>query len=268
MALSANGLRDGFTTLSVRGSSKTHRPGEYYYLNVRSLSKFEWHPFSVSAVEDDMLTFHIKANRIGSWTHNLLLLASSETKSNPSSVHVSLDGPYGCMSINPSSYSRLILVAGGIGITPFLPIIKSQLQLPDKEIHLIWSLRQKKLLSLLSKDIFQQMNSNVNFNVKVCLTTTKGSQDNTGRRSSVNPDNITGSNDGGSLDFLYPFSADYVTMLSGRPNLNATIGDIMASTSTSLTTGIFVCGPNSMSNEVVQCAVHYGVDYHREIFEL
>ena len=231
-------------------------------MNIRFVSMFEWHPFSVSAVEDDVLTFHIKANGVGSWTRNLF--SSVVSSDYPSKILVALDGPYGCMNINPTSYSRIIIIAGGIGITPFLPVIRSQMQLPEKQIHLIWSMRDKELLSIIFNDTCLGLKSSSSLKVKVHLTA--NSPQSLNSYFNIMPDATSGS----SVCDFDASSAERVTLMCGRPNLSVTIADLVASLSPTeaKSTCILVCGPSNMSNEVVRSAVLFGIDYHRETFEL
>ncbi|KAF0689319.1 Aste57867_19236 [Aphanomyces stellatus] len=88
------------------------RPGMYLYLNVPELSKFEWHPFTISsASDDDDLTVHIRV--AGDWTSAL----HTRLKEFPM-PSIAIDGPVGAPSIEYSNYSTVVLVAGGIGVTP------------------------------------------------------------------------------------------------------------------------------------------------------
>ena len=40
-------------------------------------------------------------------------------------LRLALDGPYGCLSILPSDYSHLLLVGGGIGVTPLTSTLRA-----------------------------------------------------------------------------------------------------------------------------------------------
>jgi NADPH oxidase 5 len=49
-----------------------HRPGDYVFINIPAIAKYEWHPFTLSSApeEDDHITLHIRA--VGQWTNRLL----------------------------------------------------------------------------------------------------------------------------------------------------------------------------------------------------
>ncbi|PRD30244.1 UNVERIFIED_CONTAM: NADPH oxidase 5 [Trichonephila clavipes] len=48
-----------------------YRPGDYIYINIPSIAKFEWHPFTISSAPelDDVLWLHIRG--VGEWTNSL-----------------------------------------------------------------------------------------------------------------------------------------------------------------------------------------------------
>jgi len=108
--------------------------GQYYWINVPAVSVVEWHPFSVSEIKlgkpgnstDGVLSFHVKAMPGESWTAKLARLVSTgraHEATGQVDVEVKLRGPYGSLSVNLADYSHIFLIAGGIGITPMLPIL-------------------------------------------------------------------------------------------------------------------------------------------------
>lgn len=48
-----------------------HRPGDYVFINIPQIAKYEWHPFTLSSApeEEDHITLHIRA--VGQWTNRL-----------------------------------------------------------------------------------------------------------------------------------------------------------------------------------------------------
>lgn len=48
-----------------------HRPGDYVFINIPQIAKYEWHPFTLSSApeEEDHITLHIRA--VGEWTNRL-----------------------------------------------------------------------------------------------------------------------------------------------------------------------------------------------------
>ena len=106
--------------------------GTYYFINVPEISSMQYHPFSVSEIQESgdgtanggAVTFHIKSMGGTTWTHQLARLVASQSAMNGSTgLHVHLRGPYGSLSCNICDYRHIVIVAGGIGVTPMLPIL-------------------------------------------------------------------------------------------------------------------------------------------------
>lgn len=76
------------------------------------------------------LTFHIQGGTAGSWsqllcTHIATHTANTLKDSNKTGglTSVCIQGPYGNLALDLSSYEVVCIFAGGIGITPMLPIL-------------------------------------------------------------------------------------------------------------------------------------------------
>ena len=127
---------------------KTFRPGMYVQVKVPQLSNYEWHPFTISSSpswQKDYLTLHIQG--LGDWTNNLIELVrtcqvSSALQSNVVSFteageslipypKIQLAGPFGAPTEAWQKFETILLVGAGIGVTPFMSIIK--------EITALWS---------------------------------------------------------------------------------------------------------------------------------
>ncbi|KAL2477672.1 Ferric reduction oxidase 7 [Forsythia ovata] len=138
----------------------------WIFLQVRELSWLQWHPFSVSSSPLDgkhHLAILIKV--LGAWTEKLEKRISSiseeqlETKpflQPHTKITASIEGPYGHESPYHLTYENLILVAGGIGISPFLAILNDILHrinnskpcLP-RNVLIVWAVKTSKELPLL-----------------------------------------------------------------------------------------------------------------------
>ncbi|KAG7376294.1 NADPH oxidase 4 [Phytophthora pseudosyringae] len=119
--------------------SKRHRflPGMYVYVNVPTISKYEWHPFTISsAPEDKFLSLHVQ--RAGDWTgalynrldqlHTQHEASRTEDQGSPMTSPypaIFLDGPIGSPAQDYSSYREVVLIGAGIGVTPFASILRS-----------------------------------------------------------------------------------------------------------------------------------------------
>jgi len=99
-------------TLQPNGKNITPNNGQFAYLQAKRFGQA--HPFTVSHVnkQTKQLSFSIKAS--GDWTRQLHSELAVGDK-------VFIDGPYGVFTTEIANTRRpVVVVAGGIGITPFL----------------------------------------------------------------------------------------------------------------------------------------------------
>ncbi|CAN0824994.1 Ferric reduction oxidase 2 [Linum grandiflorum] len=131
-----------------------YNPTSVMFLNVPSISKLQWHPFTVTSnsnFESDKLSVVIKGE--GSWTTKLYQMVSNP---NVDRLDVSVEGPYGPLSTHFLRHETLVLVSGGSGITPFISILRelmhvsSNLQLKTPQVTLISSFKNSNDLTMLN----------------------------------------------------------------------------------------------------------------------
>ncbi|KNC99755.1 uncharacterized protein SPPG_05133 [Spizellomyces punctatus DAOM BR117] len=145
--------------MKLQGKRKfIYKAGEYLFLNCPDIAELEWHPFTItSAPEEPFFSCHIRARPEMDWCYQLRVLLglgktgvqnvqpSIRKTSNieagdielPSAVagfnepkavgrpRLRVDGPYGAASEEVFDHSTVILVGAGIGVTPFISILKS-----------------------------------------------------------------------------------------------------------------------------------------------
>ena len=113
--------------------------GSYYRIKVPAISKTEWHPFSLaSGVSSHHLTFFVASS--GDWTKALYKLVSDEEKRKNTTVEV--QGPFYAPAKSATKFNTnvTLLVASGIGITPFFSVMATKVAdelnyESDKEIY-------------------------------------------------------------------------------------------------------------------------------------
>ena len=137
-----------------------YKAGQYLYLNAPSISRKEWHPFTISSSpEDNHISCHIRCRKDMDWCYALKKSLNprdrdvvshpqepkpkgnqeKNTQSRSSAVtpvmpgrsnghnpfQLRVDGPYGSAAEEVDDYDVLVLVGAGIGVTPFASIIRT-----------------------------------------------------------------------------------------------------------------------------------------------
>ena len=136
-------------TLTVEGFKKDFEPGSYCFLQIPSVSLHEFHPFSISNYPvaqngSSRLTFHILDMGRDSFSSRLFhqIRTAHAGAGDVAGMTVRVDGPYGRLQVDLTRYKTIVLVAGGIGITPFLSIIEWAAEQEFAcTVHLIWTSR-------------------------------------------------------------------------------------------------------------------------------
>jgi NADPH oxidase len=142
-----------------------YKSGQYCFIMIPSLNMFEYHPFSISSSPNETnLTFHIRT--LGDWTAKLENHIKAEYfKSNNSSNHIKpncsmdmyIEGPFGvsAIDIDNQDYEVLLLVSGGIGVTPLQSIFNDLRYQHNsnirrlKKVIFIWSVRDVGIIDAM-----------------------------------------------------------------------------------------------------------------------
>lgn len=107
-----------------------YQAGHYLFLQVPTIGRWQWHPFTISTCLEREIQLHIKTD--GNWTKQLRALATNEGK--PTPITIGVDGPFGAPAQRFYDFSQTILVGSGIGVTPFAGIL-ADLQNREDAIH-------------------------------------------------------------------------------------------------------------------------------------
>ena len=138
------------------GAFKYHG-GQFCFVCIPLVSPWEWHPFSLSSSpHHPVIMMHIKT--MGPWTRRLEELArQSELDMRTMSMYI--EGPYGEVSLPLERYSSVLMVAGGIGITPLGSLYNELLRdhylgtRTMRHMRLVWTVRDPKLIASLYTDV-------------------------------------------------------------------------------------------------------------------
>ena len=120
------------------------RPGDYVFINIPEISRFEWHPFTISSPPELEGVFSLHIRGVGGWTNALHQRVNTMRPGTASKVRVAPDltsldlssiegpdlkvyitGPHSAPSSTVYSAQHAVLVATGIGVTPFASVLQS-----------------------------------------------------------------------------------------------------------------------------------------------
>uniref|UniRef100_A0A9J8B465 NADPH oxidase, EF-hand calcium binding domain 5 n=2 Tax=Cyprinus carpio TaxID=7962 RepID=A0A9J8B465_CYPCA len=124
------------------------KPGDYVYINIPVIAKYEWHPFTISSAPEQQDTLWLHVRSMGQWTNRLYeyfrqpesqaisnkrLTASLRNRRHESrtenhrycNIKCYVDGPFGTPTRQIFASEHAVLIGAGIGITPFASILQS-----------------------------------------------------------------------------------------------------------------------------------------------
>lgn len=116
------GAQISFLTLPRRTENRPGVPGSIYRLNIPSIARYEWHPFSIcNTAPSDSLEFLAKG--LGWWTN-----AVNTVVDNPlfdRTTKLNGRGPFWSPLVYSLDPNRSLLICNGIGVTPFIAMVES-----------------------------------------------------------------------------------------------------------------------------------------------
>lgn len=268
--------------LQMRKSRFKYKPGMYLFLNCPYISPHEWHPFTItSAPEEDYVSVHIKV--LGDWTGAMKKLMNPDNElgvvrenmlTAPNGAPIlRFDGPFGTASEEVFNFDVVMLIGGGIGVTPFASILKSiryRLEaairdgnpvLPIQKVYFYWISRDKYSFEWFFELLCSLEESNVNNFLEINVFVTGISKD----KAKEN-----------GLDEADEYGRDKTTgLLSptnyGRPDFK-NIFRVHTLAHPDSHVGVFFCGPAVLSKNLYQMAMKFTREsstnfmYHKENF--
>ena len=265
-------------------------PGQYVFLAIPSISRSQFHPFSISCSSNDEdnkgnFTLHIKCN--GDFVETLREVVKNGTVT-PKNMQIFVEGPYGRPAIPALEYSSIILLSGGIGITPMISIFadlidnikmitasqdydesitynkETQQELKTKRIHFVWSVK--------TADAIEEFD---NILKKIMLKYTKYQNkdiDDINLKEEIYLNGIlikisyyvTRLKD---EDEQFGAKQVYNNLHFNRPDVNAIINEAKESKGNNCI-GIMSCGPLPMLESVKNEAALAGIHCHTEVFNI
>jgi predicted ferric reductase len=144
-----------------KGALMCYQSGQYVFARfLNSELPKESHPFSISSSpKSSSATLQLIIKNSGDYTSQINKLKSGDI--------ATLEGPYGSFldEITSTSNTPIVLLAGGIGITPILSILRSQIEIStSRNMVLVWGLNsQNDLLLLHELEQMKQQNAHFSF---------------------------------------------------------------------------------------------------------
>ena len=117
----------------TRPAAFAYEAGDYAFLCVPQISRLEWHPFSLINAPASQGNLSFRIRRYGSWTQGLAQLQVG--------ARIHIDGPFASPSRELVDSHDCVIVASGIGITPFISFfneLADRATLAHRTIVLYW----------------------------------------------------------------------------------------------------------------------------------
>lgn len=127
----------GISTLTLAPGRRSHRPlvfrpGQFVWLRTAGSMRglLHDHPFSIaSSTTRSSRQLDFTVRHVGDFSSSLANIAPG--------TRIHLDGPYGSFDSADPDARRLLLVAGGVGITPLMSILRTHADLGDPRPHVL-----------------------------------------------------------------------------------------------------------------------------------
>ncbi len=206
------------------GPFESRKPGQFALIRYFRSGKWsEPRPFTVSSEPgSDRIALTIK--KAGKFTSQIHLL-EKETS-------VLLEGPYGVFSPDFKHEKNLLLIAGGVGITPFLSILR-HINRSGEECRatLLWSVKSHD--DIIAKDEFEKMSANLGDKLKIVIIITRENSTEAGKEKTYSD----------KANIVYEY---------GRINK-----DIIEKYIEKVSPNIYLCGPKPMQSFVLGALEKY-----------
>ncbi|HEY0468630.1 MAG TPA: EF-hand domain-containing protein [Polyangiaceae bacterium] len=261
--LALSGLSSGVTRLELECPQDFQpRPGDYAFLRIPHLARFEWHPFTISnAPGGGKLCFHIRSE--GDWTKSLRKMA--DDRAALEEVIVNIDGPFGTPSRSIFGARHAVLVGAGIGVTPFASVLETMVarayagENQLEKLYFFWLNRDSRsfewfadlLLNVVQTDHRQLVD------IQICMTGGRG--------------NVAALALNLARNLLHEIGKpDWVTGLRtqtrvGAPDFDAELAKI-AALHAPAPVDVFFCGPPGLGRKLSASCRRLALRFHQEVF--
>ncbi len=149
-------LSDELVRLEIDVPAGLNRhPGHYVQIRIPELGRDEWHPFSLTETgsSDRSAPLVLKIRKLGDWTARLQAMVPNGREH---ALRVDVRGAWASPVAVAPQRGDWLMVAGGIGVTPFMSLLHYVRQHglgpqgPARALYLVWVLREPELIHWIS----------------------------------------------------------------------------------------------------------------------
>ncbi|HEY6797494.1 MAG TPA: ferric reductase-like transmembrane domain-containing protein [Kineosporiaceae bacterium] len=134
-----------------------YRAGQFAWIRLDSpFGPLQGHPFTIASAPHNKRELHFTIRNAGDFTGSVVVLTPGRK--------VFVDGPYGDFNDDHMSCKSLLLISGGIGITPMMSLLRSHAHRRDRRRHVLLSCAQTES-ELMFRDELRHLEQIMNLKV-------------------------------------------------------------------------------------------------------
>lgn len=220
-----------------------YKAGQYFLIKCSNISHFQWHAFTAtSSPTDDHIEFTIRC--LGDWSTKFRDYLVKNKNNLPD---IQIDGAFGSPIDTICNYDSVILVASGIGITPYISILKYIVEnykykhFAIKKIDILWVNRDIENFDWFNSELDYIDKNTLNLSINFHMYLTKSIKD-------ISTINSITSQSIRHLNYIYKTN---IPINYGRPNFHKFFNDYLKN-NLDLKVGCFVCSSKALEVDVRQ----------------
>jgi len=135
-----------------KGRAFRYAPGQFAFIRIKSAGiRSEEHPFTIASSPQRPKDLEFVIRLCGDWTNTITNVQPGD--------RIAIDGPYGLFThLRCNGQAELVMIAGGIGITPMLSMLRYMADTNDeRKINLIWSNKTRD--QVVQGDTYRELES-------------------------------------------------------------------------------------------------------------